>query len=320
MPASAARAARLPVAAACSSRCRFDGDQGELGGDEEPVERPAAPPRSSRRPGRAHRAPPLGGRTDRRRHVPAATGLDRQRGTAPAAPGRRRRRTGGGRSTITSSPTRGDPAEPAQHQPGQGVVVVAVAAASTPVAVGDLVEPPAARHHPRAVGPAGPAAGSGRSSSSRISPTSSSAMSSRVTMPAKPPYSSTTQASWRCSARSRSSTAGSGSVAGTSDGRRRRARPRRRGARSAGSQRRPRRRSRPPRRTSSTRVAEHREAGVAGVEQLDHPYRRVVARTVTTSTRGTIASPAVRSRKSSPRSSSRDVSASSSPSRVRARR
>ena len=43
-------------------------------------------------------------------------------------------------------------------------------------------------------------------------------MSSSVITPAKPPYSSTTQAIWRCPDRSRSSTAGSGSVAGTSSG------------------------------------------------------------------------------------------------------
>ena len=61
-------------------------------------------------------------------------------------------------------------------------------------------------------------AGSGRSSSSWIGPTSSSAMSSSVMIPPNPPYSSTTQASWRWPARSRSSTAGSRSEAGTSNG------------------------------------------------------------------------------------------------------
>ena len=55
------------------------------------------------------------------------------------------------------------------------------------------------------------------SCSSRTSPTSSSTMSSRVTTPAVPPYSSTTTA-MGCSLRSRSSSGCTGSVSGTSSG------------------------------------------------------------------------------------------------------
>ena len=69
-----------------------------------------------------------------------------------------------------------------------------------------------AGHH----GEFGPAA-SAPSCSSRTSPTSSSTMSSRVTTPAVPPYSSTTTAIG-CSLRSRARSCCTGSVSGTSSG------------------------------------------------------------------------------------------------------
>ena len=99
-------------------------------------------------------------------------------------------------------------------------------------------------------------------------------MSSSVITPAKPPYSSTTQASCRCPARSRSSTVGSGSVSGTSSGGPATARDR--GVC-------------PPRGRHPEHVgdaghadqvvqvgAAHREPGVAGVQQLDQPADRLV--------------------------------------------
>ena len=208
----------LPGPRGALGRERFDlaaahGDQGELGADEEAVgEHEQQPAKSSWSD--AHRAASATLAAARRggavAYEPDPLGAVVADLRAPRAASRR---------SSAVSPGGRDPAEQVGDQSGDRLVRAlghVQADAGAGCRRGSCRRRPRRGGRPRAGRRRG-RAGRAPSCSSRTSPTSSSTMSSRVTTPAVPPYSSTTTAIG-CSLRSRSSSGCTGSVSGTSSG------------------------------------------------------------------------------------------------------